>query len=120
MKKIIVAAIVGILCISPLCFGQDHFGGIEGKEAKDVAEFVKRMFRADIIKEIRERHPRASFRWTGRRIQLERALSTWLVCCEAKERRLERRTFYYWEVKITSINDDPDLIVKYNIPLQYL
>lgn len=116
MKKVVGSIIILALFICPLCLAAGPFNA-QDEEAKEVALFVEKMLGDSITKPLAEKYSGATFEWNGRIMGMDRAATTWVVFCEVKQGDKELG-YHYWEVRVSHINDNPELMKKYNIQLK--
>lgn len=114
MKKISWLIIVLIFCSASTVMAGGPFE-MQDEQAQEIAGYTRSMVGGDNYEAlVREQYPEAELFWGGRLLPHESSDIdlTCLVYCEVTPVGSEP-FYYYWEVKVTAMNDRPDLQKKH-------
>ena len=86
------------------------------REEQEATTFVRNIVGGDEYEKILlGRYPNSKFSWGANKILLTGDKSlTYLVYCEIKPPK-EEPSYYFYEVKISAVNESPELMKKYEI-----
>jgi len=111
VKKIMILALAlafigGVIWAGPF--------DLQDEQAKEVAMGVRTILGGEEYEKlILQQNPGAELKWGGRIVPSEEAFEVvCVVYCEVTQ-PVKEPLYYYWEVKIKSINDNPMLMEKY-------
>ncbi|MDP8216594.1 MAG: hypothetical protein P9L98_04685 [Candidatus Kaelpia imicola] len=114
MKKVIIALLIFLLFLSlnSLAGPFDTWD----EEANVTAQFVRKILGGDSFDEsLKLDYPGSTINWGGRISTTDKfGGATYIVYCEIVEPQKDP-TYYYYEVAFSPVNDNPQLLQKYNI-----
>jgi len=111
MKKVSVIAGILFFCGTAICLAGPFEA--QDEEATRAAQLVRDMLGGDSYEQwIKEEYINSEIQWGGRSFPGGLGETTFLVYCEVKQPTKEP-FYYYYELKISSISDSPELAEKY-------
>jgi hypothetical protein len=113
MKKIVLMMFVLLMLLVPMVYAGAFDG--QDKEANQVAIFLRSMLGGEQFeKTVLTQHPGSKITWGGRLVNADFPKSlTYLIYCEASNQK--EPLYYYYELKITAVNANPELVAKYGL-----
>ena len=109
MKKVILLILILCLFASPVWIGAVD---LQAEEGEELALVVRDLLGGDKYEElIRKEYPKAKINWGSRVVSGQGA--TYLIYCEITHK--DTSNYIYYELKLTSINDNPELAKAYGI-----